>query len=156
MNFSSFLNIFANARTKSVEITLILLFLIWTPLLINSTLEIQHSCFPLIKVSQLPDRCYSPPPPITPKDGKESTTNGNKGVTDSTTNRNGGKTDHPKIDPQKKSFSDFAKENPELVAGTVAIVVGAGLAIAAAPVTLVAGIGVGSYFLIQKVIDSLH
>lgn len=146
MNFSSFLNIFANARTKSVEITLIVLFLIWTPLLINSTLEIQHSCYPLIQVSQLPDKCYSPPPPITPKHGKESTTTGNDKVTDPI--------DPP--DTKETSLIDFAKENTELVAGTVALVAGAGLAIVATPLWIVAGIGAVSYFVIKGIVNHLN
>ncbi|WP_373480247.1 hypothetical protein [Geminocystis sp.] len=150
MNFSSFLNIFANARTKSVEITLILLFLIWTPLLINSTLKIQHSCYPLIQVSQLPDICYNPPL-ITDKDGTSSTTNDNGKVTGLSNNTNG-----DKITPEKKSLIDIAKENPELVAGTAAIIVGAGLAIAGAPLLLVAGIGAGSYFVIKSIVEHLN
>ncbi len=130
MNFS-FLNLFTQVRSKSVEITLILLFVIWTPLLVNSTLEIQHSCYPLIKVSNLSRKCtdsFVPMKPICPPDA--ICENGN--------------------------IIDFVKTHPELVAGTGAIVIAGVLAIAAAPVTLVAGIGVGSYFLLKSIVDNLH
>lgn len=132
MNFSFFLNIFSHGRNKSVEIPLILLFLIWTPLLINSTLEIQHSCSPMIQVSQLPDICKRCP------DGTK-----------------------PPCEIKPKLCSDGTSPpcpiiNPVLIAGTGAVIIGAGFAIAGAPLLLIAGVGASSYFLIQKVIDNLN
>lgn len=102
--------------------------------MINSTLEIQHSCSPLIQVSQLPDICKRCP------DGTK-----------------------PPCEIKPKPCSDGTSPpcpighiDPVLIAGTGAVIIGAGLAIAGAPLLLVAGVGAGSYFLIQKVIDNLN
>ncbi|MGI0481742.1 hypothetical protein ACN4EE_13245 [Geminocystis sp. CENA526] len=136
MNFS-LPNLFANLRTKSVEITLILLFVIWTPLLINSTLQIQHSCYPLIKVSQLPDICKrcpdgtKPPCEIKPKLCSDGTNPPCPII----------------IDPHP---------DPVLIAGTGAVIIGAGLAIAGAPLLVVAGIGASSYFVIKSILEQLN
>ncbi|MBN3940879.1 MAG: hypothetical protein V7L21_34945 [Nostoc sp.] len=53
---------------------LVVCLLIWTPLLITETLQIQHSCHPMIAFSKLPAECNTSPgwfpsplpPPVTP------------------------------------------------------------------------------------------
>lgn len=128
-----------NLRVKSVEMTLILLFLLWTPLLVVTTLKVQHSCQPMIKVNHLPTNCYQ--------------------KTDLIDKKHNEKIVPPPVKPDpnpKKSLIDSVKEHPELFAGTVAIITGVGLAIASAPVLVIAGIGLSTYFITQNILDKLN
>jgi hypothetical protein len=54
---------------RRFSVILVVCFLIWTPLLITETLQIQHSCYPMVPVSKLPAECNTLPglfPPLLP------------------------------------------------------------------------------------------
>lgn len=94
---------------------LVIVFLVWTPLLMTETLQTQHSCHPMINFSnKLPEECQQSWIYNNPFLG----TNINKPIDSPTSN-------HSNLD-----------------AGTMGIAVGATAAIAGAPVSIAVGIGI--------------
>lgn len=57
--FSSNTTILQKQPSRIFLITLILIFMLWTPFLIKTTLSVQHSCNPLIYLGKdaLPEEC---------------------------------------------------------------------------------------------------
>lgn len=124
---------------------ILLCFLIWTPLLITETLQVQHSCYPMIHwTGEFSPECRSKYKPQ-PTEAKYSKAN-------------------PAIPPTRTSYSSpssssvqhsgSSSSNVGDIAGGIVGMAGAtGAAIAGAPVAAVVGIGIALWFFIRSIMS---
>ncbi|HEY9633447.1 MAG TPA: hypothetical protein V6D14_08580 [Coleofasciculaceae cyanobacterium] len=145
-NFSNLIDRWLRYRFQTI---LVLCFLLWTPFLVAETLQVQHSCHPMIHWSgTLPAECQDK---VSPRDH--------------TPRPKPSPTPHPPIPdesppPQQaekpnpiEDVIKIAKDHPDLTGGVIAIgVAGTVAVVASAPLLLAAGIGAAVWFAIRTVL----
>ena len=122
--------------------------ILWTPVLTWETIEVQHSCHPLVNWSNQTVKECTPPPVITDEDKTDS---GSKPTTDTSESVKKDPTKPTKEDPKQeiKSPIEQAKEHPDLAGATAGIAAGAVAAIASAPAAVAVGVGVLFWLLVR-------
>lgn len=149
MQFSikSFLSFIERLLHLDFQAILLVCLLIWTPLLANTTLQVQHSCNPMIHWSgEFSVECKQ-----TATEPKPSINQQNKTTKTKTDSKPKNKVYKPHIVTAHKSNPEFQKERaileaikeqPDITGGAIGIVVATGVAlIGAAPAFIVVGSG---------------
>lgn len=155
---------------NQLQAAFIIVFLIWTPLLVAETLQVQHSCHPMINWSNtLPGECESPQPkPKLEKDKSVVASGLEKPVKQQKNDSSKEKkpiVESPKPSPtptppipdtpspsrttkqpnQIEKIKELAKDNPEITGATVGIGIAVGVAIvASAPIVVTVGVGLAT------------
>jgi hypothetical protein len=160
-------NLLSNWFGNHFQAILIIVFLIWTPLLVTGTLEIQHSCHPMINWSNtLPSECNSPQskfnekdkslPTRRPKKPRKQQKNDNfkeqKPIAQSPkpsptpqTHDTSSPSTTTKQPNQIEKMIELAKDNPEIAGATIGIGIAVGVAtIASAPIVVTVGVGLAT------------
>lgn len=152
-------NLLRNWFSNPFQAILIIFFLIWTPPLIFETLQIQHSCHPMINWSNtLPSKCNSSQSKLNEKDKslvahrpeteKQKTQQKSDNVKEQKSNHTPQTPDTSSLSTSTKQPNqieksiELVKDNPEITAATVGIGIAATLAIvASAPLVVCVGFG---------------
>ncbi|MEG3837906.1 hypothetical protein QUA46_28255 [Microcoleus sp. MON2_D6] len=113
---------------------LLICFLLWTPLLIAETLQVQNSCDPMIHWSkELIPKCQ----PI---------------ITDIDDNPPPKPSENP-IQQSLKQIVESSKEHPDLSGASIGIAFATGAAIANAPLVVTVGIGIALWLAIRTALS---
>ncbi|MEH1914899.1 hypothetical protein [Nostoc sp.] len=150
-NFPSLIDRWLRYKFQTI---LVVCFLLWTPLLVIETLQIQHSCHPMIHWSgTLPAECQ--PKPLQPNfnSPKKPEIKGKIVPRDETPLPKPSPTPQPteKRNPIEEAIK-MAKEHPDITGGFIGIGVGITVgvtAVATAPLAVAVGIGAAVWFVIR-------
>ncbi|BAY42372.1 hypothetical protein NIES2111_67950 (plasmid) [Nostoc sp. NIES-2111] len=128
---------------------LLVCFLTWTSLLATTTLQVQHSCNPMIHWSgELPKKCQIIS--STPKD--DNTTHTQPKYPNQTETYNPPKS--PSKEPSDTDILAKVKKHPDVTAGAIAIGVATSIAlIASSPIAVVLGSGFVTWLAIRTVLS---
>lgn len=120
--------------------------ILWTPVLTWETIEVQHSCHPLVNWSNQTLKECTPPIDLGKKkdpkviSGKPNTTSDSKPTIDTS-------------ESVKKSPIEQAKEHRDLAGATAGIAAGAVAAIASAPAAVAVGVGFLFWLVIRSALS---
>ncbi|MBD2541471.1 hypothetical protein [Coleofasciculus sp. FACHB-SPT36] len=143
---------------------LVVCFLLWTPFLVAETLQVQHSCHPMIyKPGTLPAECQPKPPqpkPLSTSQEKKQIAGSDRSPSPTPSLTPQPQTSDESPPPQQtekpnpiEEVIKTAKEHPDLTGGVIAIgVAGTVAVVASAPLILAAGIGAAVWFAIRTVL----
>lgn len=169
-NFPNLIDRWLRYRFQTI---LVVCFLVWTPFLVAKTLQVQHSCHPMIHGSSpLPAECQ---PKVSQTNSSSSKkperlrdrSPEQKQIADSDHSPSPTPSPTPKLQisdnfppPQKtkkpnaiEEVIKTAKDHPDITGGVIAIgVAGTVAAVASAPLILAAGIGAAVWFAIRTVL----
>ncbi|ERT07102.1 hypothetical protein M595_2953 [Lyngbya aestuarii BL J] len=135
--------------------------ILWTPILTWHTIEVQHSCHPLVNWSnQTAKECTPPIDRGNQKDrniisGKPNTAWDSQQTTDTSKSVKKDPTQQTKEHPKPEILSPIeqAKEHRDLAGATAGIAAGAVAAIASAPAAVAVGVGVLFWLVIRSALS---
>lgn len=169
-NFPNLIDRWLRYRFQTI---LVVCFLLWTPFLVAETLQVQHSCHPMIHRSgTLPDECQAKlaqtdsPPAKKAEPLRDRSQEPNKIARSERS-----PSPKPSSPPQPPTSNEspppqqtekpkpieevvkIAKDNPDITGGVIAIgVAGTVAVVASAPLILAVGIGAAVWFAIRTVL----
>ncbi|MEG4842740.1 hypothetical protein [Microcoleus sp. B9-D4] len=150
--YQPWLEKWGNHRFQAI---LLICFFLWTPLLLAETLQVQNSCYPMIKWSKdLRPEC------LDDKSGDDKSSGNKSGGDKSSGNKSGGdksggdKSIGDNLQESLGQLIDSAKQHPDLSGATIGIAFGTGAAIANAPLVVTVGIGIALWLAIRTALSS--